>query len=671
MKWQDKSSMIGRLVEGHREEIEEKTPGQREMMAAKRVIAHVEEILQRPIGTGEFVDKSSGATSKMSISSTTTFTKSLPSLSKGGIAETEASQRRSKNQSSIDTLAQRIKIANFMSRMVSNDCPYPASALARYASAFSGNKYLEMGLENQAAHSPQQTKSGVGQEPPTQTLTSPQHHDKPVNKEQLESKIPPQGLIDHERQEAQRAHEIGLKYVWLHRFLLNALASAEHHFALKARLEHYRKLMKPKRSNLMSPLEQLRVRQSNEQASDNLQQGLIAFDKARIALKWLIQDFSLVLSSACLHQTLHDVIHRRDDVQRQQAAQPAPAMQTIVQQLEDMALELQLAEAELDLARYTNEREHLTVGLYYHDTQLTGGGSILAADCSDLSASLFSKLDGDHDGRVSAMEMQSTFDALLDVLRTKYHRVSEVEAHLNQLASKKALAIEKDNTNEIELLAVQQAETQVELKSLNSAIEMNGFALRSLWSYFHRSFAQHALGIMPEEAALGGELPFVSKAALLAGIREIGQMGFTDPLISQYKRGLERVKAKEAQQRVSSSQPIGPSSLVPPETVATPSSEAIPMEEEKEKEQMPSPAHAAAAGPEVERKEVQYTSVPIGTKEVHPSQAEKVEQPSAKMEAESSASSSGEAKLMHQQANMPMKINIQGSSSSSSTSATS
>ena len=85
-------------------------------------------------------------------------------------------------------------------------------------------------------------------------------------------------------------------------------------YKLRSRVDHYARLLKPKRLEDASDMQKLRLRQQHEETQRALSRALLNWDKTRTAVGWLKRDFELCYAALLCHGTLHRLLHAREDI---------------------------------------------------------------------------------------------------------------------------------------------------------------------------------------------------------------------------------------------------------------------------------------------------------------------------------------------------------------------
>lgn len=137
-------------------------------------------------------------------------------------------------------------------------------------------------------------------------------------------------------EELSRNEEIVAKYYYIHRMLQMMLNSAEHCYKLRDRLDHLQHVLKPKRFNLLGPMEQLKMKQMNERTYRGLEESLLTWDKARLAVRWMIRDYHLVVGSHLVQRAMRELNSIRGEFQRALMNNPGVAQR--MQGLDDVSL---------------------------------------------------------------------------------------------------------------------------------------------------------------------------------------------------------------------------------------------------------------------------------------------------------------------------------------------
>jgi len=301
--------------------------------------------------------------------------------------------------------------------------------------------------------------------------------------------------------------------------------------------------MKPKRFDFKTPLEQMKIKQHNDDTIRDLNGSLLNWDKARLAVRWMIRDYQLLVGSYLTQQSLLEFTVLREPPQEHLSAQSTPQSQRNQQHLDEVVSQLNLASLELYLQRFENEHDHLNIALNYHDSALKG--TLSSQECGDLSASNFAQLDFNHDNLISYGDIRSSVSESASDIRLKEVRMEKLRSECDELH------VRRDQSNVQEQTALMDAQREsllAEINRLQAEIDAGQNFIRSVWLFLHSAFAANIFGseITPTKPAQ------VSFSTLSNEIDRICETGCRNTLLDSSKKPVMPARPQLAQPTASS-----------------------------------------------------------------------------------------------------------------------
>ena len=197
-------------------------------------------------------------------------------------------------------------------------------------------------------------------------------------------------------------------------------------------------------------------------------------------------------------------------------------------EFDQLLYECEMRRRQLDIAFQQNERQSLSLGLVFIDSD--GKGFIEPQQAAELTAKLWATIDMAKRNQISADDLQRAIQSLSDQLEQLHHECRQIEAE--NAAIRRAIS-------QVGELQLQQNERR--LNDLNRRREEIRRALTGIYSFFHRAFGRLVFAVTEDE------VPNHSRVDLADLIRAIDKVIFhnrIDPLVESEQKFVTKLRSR-------------------------------------------------------------------------------------------------------------------------------
>jgi len=273
-------------------------------------------------------------------------------------------------------------------------------------------------------------------------------------------------------------------------------------FKLRAKIQFLRDQLKNQKG-----IAKVQCEQRIEKLTEILTNSLGRYDNATAAIQWLKRDYELGFQMMRFNDELRMVKSQFEHAKIEETERPK------IGEFEKRLKELKTEKENLMDAKIDHEREALSVGLAYLDTNYTG--YLEPSDVPDMTAELFTKLDANRDNKVSRQELQEFISRASQDIFSLTNKAEEMASERQRLVGQ----IEASHGDKRAELEAELARKDHEFQALEKQIQSVKQSSQDVYTVFHRAFTEHVfkkLGASEELKHAEGDFSQMEQIAKLS-----------------------------------------------------------------------------------------------------------------------------------------------------------